>query len=224
MRFPDDMDVVVGHPGVVKELPGDHGVVEVLDIPHQRARVAAPVVLVQLVVHVEVLLLVVEPSLVRVAHTRVGSGGQRHRIRLVRHVGNAQARLVGAETHLLALVFGVGTAIDDAHRVVRVSGVELSGGRVGEAPHELRIRGRPDVDHVQAAAAGVVASAASHRVGVAGPLVDHDVVGAEDPGVRGGGGEGLGRPARAPQLREVKDLHAIVRPVGHDECVVPGRP
>src|SRR5690606_35997424 len=115
----------------------------------------------------------------------------------------------------------VRAAVDDALRVVRVAGRSAAGLRVGEAAGERGVLRVADVDHVEPAAAGLAAGAGADGVGVAGLVVDHDVVGAVDARVVRVRLERDGRLAHAAQAAQVEVLHAVgPGAVSHDEGVV----
>ena len=69
---------------------------------------------------------------------------------LVTHVRDVDARLIGVKTDFFAHVFGVGSVIDHALRVV---GIASTDGGIRLTPDKNRIGGLTDVDHVQPAGA-----------------------------------------------------------------------
>ena len=157
----------------------------------------------------------------RVAHVGIGRPRESHRVGLVSYVGYAQCRLVGTEADLLSPVFAVGAAVDHALGVVGVPRVPAARGRIGEASGERWIGRILDVDHVEAAAACLSATAAAHRVGESGLDIDDDVVGAVYPVVVRGLLKDHGRITYVTQLGQVEHLHTVVpSSVGDDEGMI----
>ena len=85
----------------------------------------------------------------------------RHGVSLIGNVGDRQRRLVGTEADLVSRVTGIRTVVDDALRVVRITGAASARGDVGETAGKGRLLWILNVDHVQPAAAGLAATAST---------------------------------------------------------------
>ena len=197
-------------------------VIEVLQIPDQRSgALHRPASLVAFVVHVEEAMVLGQPALVRVGDVGVCRHRDRDRVVLVRHVGDAQRVLVGAEADLPAEVVLVRTVVGHALTIVRVPGSTPAGAGVEEAPGETGPGGLAEIEHVKSAAAGLSAAAGSHHVRESLVFVDDDVVRACDALIEEVGLEGDGLGARFPEPPEVEHLDPVLLgPVGHDVDVV----
>ena len=135
--------------------------------------------------------------------------GERDRVCLVGYVRYGERGLVRAEADLLPRVLRIGSLVNDAHRIVRVTGACSSGARVLEAPDECGTERIIDVDHVEAAPARLAPHARSQDERGAALLVDGDVVRARESLVQRVGLEGGRHAADIAKPREVEDLHAV---------------
>ena len=182
---------------------------------------AACSTLIELVAHEEIALVLGEPTLVRVGHVRVARDRDRDRVVLVGHVGDGKCGLVGAKTDLFSSVLDVRTLVDDALRVVDVSGSRAPGQVVAKAPSERRFGRLVDIDHVEPPTARFPAVARAEGIRDAGALIDGDVMSTPDSPVQRVGQERLGHLAHVTQSGEVEHLHSVCTSrIGYDEGVI----